>query len=145
MELQQELKLKQTLSQNMILSAQILQMGQLELKEYLENLALENPVVDLEEKKPEKEEENEDFIRRLEELQSIDRQNRQYYEEEEEAGRFEPGSSTEQDLEESLLEQLLCLKLSKEEYWILKYMIMNLDDSGYLTCDFNALCGGCQK
>ena len=145
MELQQELKLKQTLSQNMILSAQILQMGQLELKEYLENLALENPVVDLEEKKPEKEEGNEDFIRRLEELQSIDRQNRQYYEEEEEeAGRFEPGSSTEQDLEESLLEQLLCLKLSKEEYRILKYMIMNLDDSGYLTCDFNALCGGCQ-
>lgn len=145
MELQQELKLKQTLSQNMILSAQILQMGQLELKEYLEKLALENPVVDLEEKKLEKEEGKEEFIRRLEELQSIDRQNRQYYEEEEEeAGRFEPGSSMEQDLEEALLEQLLCLKLTKEEYRILKYMIMNLDDSGYLTCNFSALCRGCQ-
>lgn len=141
MELQQELKLKQTLSQNMILSAQILQMGQLELKEYLENLALENPVVDLEEKRPEKEENNEDFIRRLEELQSLDRQNRQYYQEEEEdAGRFEPGSSMEQDLEEALLEQLLVLKVTKEEDRILRYMIMNLDDSGYLTCDFKELC-----
>lgn len=141
MELQQELKLKQTLSQNMILSARILQMGQLELKEYLEELALENPVVDLEERKPEKEEDNSDFIRWLEELQSMDRQNRQYYEEEEEeAGRFEPGSRTEQDMEEALFEQVFGLKLSKEDEEHLKYMILNLDDSGYLTCDFDLLC-----
>ena len=44
MELRQEQKLKQTLSQNMLQSTEILQMGQLELKEYLEDLALENPV-----------------------------------------------------------------------------------------------------
>lgn len=36
MELKQELKLKQTLSQKMIQSANILQMGQIELKEYIE-------------------------------------------------------------------------------------------------------------
>ena len=48
MELKQELKLKQTLSQKMIQSANILQMGQIELKEYIEEMALENPVVDLE-------------------------------------------------------------------------------------------------
>lgn len=44
MELKQELKLKQTLSQKMIQSANILQMGQIELKEYIEEMALENPV-----------------------------------------------------------------------------------------------------
>ena len=53
MELKQELKLKQTLSQKMIQSANILQMGQIELKEYIEEMALENPVVDLEERQPE--------------------------------------------------------------------------------------------
>ena len=53
MELKQELKLKQTLSQKMIQSANILQMGQIELKEYIEEMALENPVVDLEEREPE--------------------------------------------------------------------------------------------
>lgn len=141
MELQQELKLRQTLSQNMILSAKILQMGQLELREYLENLALENPIVDLEEKRTENEEENSDFVRWLEELQSMDRQNRQYYEEDgEEARQFEPGNGTEQDLEEALWEQVLGLKLAKEDEQHLKYMILNLDDSGYLSCDFKELC-----
>ena len=38
MELKQELKLKQTLSQKMIQSANILQMGQIELKEYIEEM-----------------------------------------------------------------------------------------------------------
>lgn len=96
MELKQELKLKQTLSQKMIQSANILQMGQIELKEYIEEMALENPVVDLEEREPEngRLEENGELnekIRRLEELASLDRQNQTYYQdEEEEAGRLEP-------------------------------------------------------
>lgn len=97
MELKQELKLKQTLSQKMIQSANILQMGQIELKEYIEEMALENPVVDLEEREPEngRLEENGELnekIRRLEELASLDRQNQTYYQdEEEEAGRLESG------------------------------------------------------
>ena len=101
MELKQELKLKQTLSQKMIQSANILQMGQIELKEYIEEMALENPVVDLEEREPEngRLEENGELnekIRRLEELASLDRQNQTYYQdEEEEAGRLEPGRSQE--------------------------------------------------
>ena len=77
MELKQELKLKQTLSQKMIQSANILQMGQIELKEYIEEMALENPVVDLEEREPEngRLEENGELnekIRRLEELASLE-------------------------------------------------------------------------
>ena len=53
MELKQELKLKQTLSQKMIQSANILQMRQIELTEYIEEMALENPVLDLEEREQE--------------------------------------------------------------------------------------------
>lgn len=146
MELRQEQKLKQTLSQNMLQSTEILQMGQLELKEYLEELALENPVVDLDAMRPDKEpdekgESTEELIRRLEELQSMDSQNRQYYEEDqEEAGRFEPAEKQGTDLKEVLLEQILYMKISKEEFRILKYMILNLDDNGYLTEDLPLLC-----
>lgn len=136
MELKQELKMKQVLSQNMILSAKILQMGQLELREYLEDLALENPVVDLEELHPDGAESNEDFLRWLDELKSLDAQNRQYYQdEEEEAGRFEPAESSGQRLEDSLSEQLIGLKITEDERRILKYMILNLDENGYLSCD----------
>ena len=104
----------------MIQSANILQMGQIELKEYIEEMALENPVVDLEEREPEngRLEENGELnekIRRLEELASLDRQNQTYYQdEEEEAGRLEPGRSQE-GLLESLLEQACMLHLTKRE------------------------------
>ena len=147
MELKQELKLKQTLSQKMIQSANILQMGQIELKEYIEEMALENPVVDLEEREPEngRLEENGDLnekIRRLEELASLDRQNQTYYQdEEEEAGRLEPGRSQE-GLLESLLEQACMLHLTKREEKIFRYMIKNLDASGYLSVNFEELCAG---
>ena len=141
MELKQELKLKQTLSQKMIQSANILQMGQIELKEYIEEMALENPVVDLEEREPEngRLEENGELnekIRRFEELASLDRQNQTYYQdEEEEAGRLEPGRSQE-GLLESLLEQACMLHLTKREEKIFRYMIKNLDASGYLSVNF---------
>ena len=147
MELKQELKLKQTLSQKMIQSANILQMGQIELKEYIEEMALENPVVDLEEREPEngRLEENGELnekISRLEELASLDRQNQTYYQdEEEEAGRLEPGRSQE-GLLESLLEQACMLHLTKREEKIFRYMIKNLDASGYLSVNFGELCAG---
>lgn len=146
MELRQEQKLKQTLSQNMLQSTEILQMGQLELKEYLEDLALENPVVDMDEMRSEKSsddkgESNEDFIRRLEELQSVDAQNRQYYQDEQdEASRFEPAERPGMDLRDALMEQILFMRISKEEFRILEYMILNLDDNGYLTEDLPLLC-----
>ena len=48
MELRQELAQKQALSQRMIQSAQILQMGTQELERYLRELATENPLAELE-------------------------------------------------------------------------------------------------
>ena len=53
MDLSYRVEQKQILSQKMIQSASILQMNAVELKEYIENAALENPVIDQEEKKPE--------------------------------------------------------------------------------------------
>jgi len=82
----------------------------------MEDLALENPVVDLEELHSDGDECREDFLRRLEELKSLDLQNRQYYQdEEEEAGRFEPAGSTEQSLEDVLSEQLIGLEAAQED------------------------------
>ena len=42
------LSLKQQLNQQQLQSLEILQLSTLELEEYLQNLAVENPVVDLE-------------------------------------------------------------------------------------------------
>ena len=83
MELKQELKLKQTLSQKMIQSANILQMGQIELKEYIEEMALENPVVDLEERevgngRRARSGELNEKKRKIEEIANLDRQNQTY-------------------------------------------------------------------
>lgn len=57
-------------------------------------------------------ESNEDFIRRLEELQSMDAQNRQYYQDEQdEASRFEPAERPGMDLRDALMEQILFMKI----------------------------------
>lgn len=50
MELRQETELQQKISQNTIQAVSILQMGNQELEDYLENMALENPVIETEEK-----------------------------------------------------------------------------------------------
>ena len=50
MELRQETELQQKISQNTIQAVSILQMGNQELEEYLETMALENPVIEPEEK-----------------------------------------------------------------------------------------------
>ena len=47
MELKMDISQKQVLSQHMVQSMEILQMSAQELESYLENLALENPVIEL--------------------------------------------------------------------------------------------------
>ncbi len=47
MELKYELNQKQTLSQHMVQSREILQMSAVELEAYIENLSMENPVIEL--------------------------------------------------------------------------------------------------
>lgn len=51
MELKMEISQNMALSQKMIQSTEILQMGSVELENYIKELAVENPVVDLEDSK----------------------------------------------------------------------------------------------
>lgn len=53
----QNLKIKQTLSQKMIQSVGLLQMNSQELSEYISELSLENPMVELESEAPADEQE----------------------------------------------------------------------------------------
>ena len=68
---------KQTLSQNMIQSVEILQMSSVELADYIKEQSMGNPVMDLDEHMPENKQE--ERLKKLEGLTGLDEQNRAYY------------------------------------------------------------------
>ena len=72
----QNLKIKQTLSQKMIQSVGLLQMNSQELSEYISELSLENPMIELASEAPADEQEMR--LRKLEWLAGLDEQNRAY-------------------------------------------------------------------
>lgn len=78
MELSLELKLHQKISPQMAQSMEILQMGTLELQEYVERTLMENPTLELEPEAAPKEQS--ELLRKLEWLNATDRQNRWYHE-----------------------------------------------------------------
>ena len=84
MDLKMEVTQTLGLSQRMIQSTEILQMSAQELDTYLKELAVENPVVDIEEKydKTGQSERDAELQKKLEWLASSDEQNRVYYSEE---------------------------------------------------------------
>lgn len=129
MRMKLELSQKQLLSQKMIQSIEILQMNAQELKEYLNEIALENPVIDIDE-----------GLRR-EELSSLPLSKA----ERKSTVQDEPGDGisnlcedTRDTLEEFLHEQLLTKKLSEEEQKIAKYIIGCLDEQGYFREDIRS-------
>ena len=77
MDIRLSLTQNQILSQKMIQSMEILQMSCQELNEYIKEVSLENPVVDIEEgyEMPDK---ASDLVRKLEWLDSLDERNRIY-------------------------------------------------------------------
>lgn len=133
MELTQELGMKQKISQETIQYMGILQMGTQELKEYLQEVMLENPVVEMEE--IHRESRREETERKLQWLEAGDYQNQVYYRQEREQ-REELTTETEQNLTDYLLEQLLYMDLEKEQADILSYMIQCLDENGYFKEDW---------
>lgn len=131
MELRQEITLQQKVSQNTILAVSILQMGNQELEEYLETVSLENPVIETEE--------NsgigyigQDGERKIFRKYYEDYQNRAYRDESEEKEDFREEKDT-YSLEDFLLEQILYMNIEKNCVSILKYLIYDLDERGYLT------------
>ena len=137
MELAQSL----ALSQKMIQSMEILQMSAVELETYLKEFAVENPVVDIEDKFYEDHNgrDDQDFQRKMEWLADHDEQNRVYYSEEysrDEDDKQNMGNLTDnkgEDLGAYLLSQVVMLGFSEQELEIAEYIIDLLDSKGYYT------------
>lgn len=134
MEMKLELSQSMVLSQKMIQSAQILQMSSGELEAYIKELAVENPVVDLEEQYAQRSS-DEDIKRKLEWLESTDAQNRVYYSndysEDEERDQWNFAVNKGEDLQEYLMSQLMVKDLDAFHLEVLEYMVNCLDSKGY--------------
>lgn len=141
MELKMEMSQSLALSQKMIQSTEILQMSSQELELYIKELAIENPVVDLDEVMEESNKKD-DLQRKLEWLSSSDEQNRVYFTQDyERKDEWNFSADEGEDLEEYLFAQLVGVKLTAPEMEILEYMICSLDSKGYLTESIDAICG----
>lgn len=134
----------QHLSQQQLQSVELLQMSAAELEEYLHNLAQENPVVELDDSRPEPERPQDDeLLRRLKWLDDNDRQNRYYQHVGEE--ELEPLAriGTEGGLEETLFRfisrQLYTMDLDEDTAQTIRYLAACLDGDGYLRVSVEEL------
>lgn len=125
----------QKVSQSLIQQVSILQMSSPELAGYIEELALENPMAEIEEKRDEDREKEK--LNQLEWLAEFDEQNRMYYQREKDdadSGDIFNIGADETDLLEDLLRmQIIGHSNSGEETEIIEYLIRCLDSRGYFT------------
>ncbi|MBR5468807.1 MAG: RNA polymerase factor sigma-54 [Firmicutes bacterium] len=126
---------KLLLSQKMLQSTEILQMSSTELADYIKEAAVENPVMELEEKQDDSE--KFDLLRKkIDYINESDEQNRTYYtqekddEDENDDWKFKQNSG--QSLEEYLSEQLNCIPFDKNRLAIGHYIIGCINSNGYL-------------
>lgn len=134
----------QHLSQQQLQSVELLQMSAPELEEYLRNLVQENPVVELDDSRPEPERPQDDeLLRRLRWLDDNDRQNRYYQHVGEEELDPLARIGTEGGLEETLFRfvsrQLYTLDLDEETAQTVRYLAACLDGDGYLRMSVEEL------
>lgn len=131
-----ELRQEQQLSMRQLHSLRLLQMGRLEMREYLESVAQENPTVELE--LPHEEEPLTRQAERWRWLEENDRQN-SYYErpnqEEEDSpmNRIGTDGGLAETLESFLCRQIAGLEVPERQRQLLYYLVGCLEDSGYLT------------
>lgn len=136
-------KQEQLLSPQMIQSLEVLQMATQELLEYVENAALENPVLELQEccDGPD---EAEDLSPMLKWLESADPQNRDYHRQDFEAEtnpvlRYSAGEDHVESLYQYILTQLEELSLPLDIASCAKILAGCLDTNGRLEEDLSAL------
>ena len=127
----------QRLSQQQLQSVELLQMSALELESYLQELARENPVVELEDSRQEAEHPQDDeLLRRLRWLEDNDQQNRYYQHMWEEELDPLARVSTEGGLEESMFRflsrQLYQMDLDEDE--LVRFM-----EDRYYNCPYYRL------
>lgn len=138
------LDVKQTLkaSPQMIQSMNILQMGTLELQEYVEQALLENPTLELESDR--KENDQHELRHKLEWLMSNDRQNRWYHQEEAQDLIDLAAAPFEESLYDHLRSQINMEKLSIRLCIAIDCILTSLNSNGYLdetTEELSARCG----
>ena len=136
MDLKLQVKQTQTLSQRMIQSAEILQMTSQELNTYINELALENPVIDIVE--PPTAEEQRESIEQLEWLNSFNEENYYLYQRQNNDDDYDFKSSWNintddgETLQDYLWSQLITENFTDQETEIIKFMLECLDNKGYL-------------
>lgn len=127
------LKQKQVMSQQMQLSVRILQMNSLDLNQYMQETALENPLMELE--VPAEEDPQVERLKKLEWLESMDESSfyrSAYNSDSDKKEHLLYEKKTVDTLEDTLLLQLPGFKLSPPDERIVRYLIGNLDENGYL-------------
>ena len=127
---------KQIVSQKMIQSVSILQMSTQELADYIKEVTLENPVLDFDERIPE--DKDQERLKKLEWLASLDEQNRSYYQYDHEDAENEKGMNNvagpiDERLEDVVHLQLLGGMYTDKEQEVFEYIIQCLDSRGYFT------------
>lgn len=146
---------KQILSHKMIQSAEILQMDVQELENYIQNQAMENPLIDLDEMEKgmaaasegaesSTDRDQDEFRRKLEWLNRMDEQNRVYYSEEYEESEEREAwniSSEKNDLKDYVLSQLVMQLKTERDCECMEFLVYCLDDKGYLTDELSELGG----
>ena len=134
MGIQLEQSQKQGLSHKMLQSVEILQMNAQELTEFMKELSLENPVVEIEEAAPE--DKAGERIQKLEWLASLDEQNRTYYQyDKRDTDDYlnNVGEDRGESLKDALMLQLIGRGYSDLEMAVFAYVADALDASGYYT------------
>ena len=136
MDLKLQVKQTQTLSQRMIQSAETLQMTSQELNTYINELALENPVIDIVE--PPTAQEQRESIEQQEWLNSFNEENYYLYQRQNNDDDYDFKSSWNintddgETLQDYLWSQLITENFTDQETEIIKFMLECLDNKGYL-------------
>lgn len=142
MQLEQQQSQKQTLSPQQIQSTKILQMGIQELREYIDQESLENPLLEFPDQ-PGEDLSDAPLREQVEWRESDDPQNALYHRQDSEGsdplahvGRWE---DDEQDLGRYILSQFLGTELEPQVLEGIRFLIEQLDDRGWLEEDTDAL------
>jgi len=135
MELGLSLGQKQVLSQQMQLSVKILQMNTIDLEQYIRDMAIENPVID-----PDIITERTDpadvRLKKLEWLDRMDDSNSyeyRYQADDNNKHQIMHEKNASESLRDVLLQQLPGFHIEERQERLVRYLIDNLDENGYLT------------
>lgn len=132
MAIELQLNQNQALSQRVIQSVKILQMTSQELEQYVNEIALENPAMDVTDHPKES-------IEQQQWLNSLHEENHYLYQRQNNDDDYDPKDSwnfqldQNETLYEYLWAQLITSDFSPQQIQILDYMLQNLDNKGYLT------------